>query len=255
MTKNKDDLALLFIETFEFPQAPPITILVGEKGFGKTKLLNTLYKKCKADIPTILVEARKYCSKYCYLATNGDPSPFRKQFRSSKLFLFDNLDLLKGKKKTIEELHHTIDAILAQGGKIVITYGGRELDLSFLGERMASKLRSGLIIYLKKPPNRQEIFLDTNKIESVLDSLLEIVCEELQVERKRVLGPYKSRPVVIARYMLYLLLHEYYGYSYKQIANFFGKSLHGVRENCKKYRQTQGQLFETLCQKMYNREQ
>ncbi len=287
-------IAFKFIDSFDYSQAPQVTIIVGEEGLGKTTLLNSLLLKCQDNVfPTVLIGAQKFTAKYCYAACNGGLSLFRKYFRSSKLLLLDNINLLKGKTKTIEELLYTFDTILAQGGKAVITYGGKELKLDFLGDRLASRLRSGLVIRLQNPTEEEincfaKYYLDSiNKsfikpfaretkiknmkqviniieikepislktLEEIVSLVLPIVCDHFNVEEKKVLGPEKSNNIVKARYMVYLLLYEHYHYSYQEISAYFNRNASCLRDKSRKFKDNNTELFETLCQKMYNQEQ
>lgn len=151
-----NQLVFKFIDTFDYSQAPAVTVIAGNEGLGKTVLLDYLRQKCQQSVKDILfIDAGKFSAKYAYAACNGDLSSFRKEVRTCKLLLLDNLDKLKGKTKTIEELFHTLDTILAQGGKTVITFGGSELGWDYLGERLASRLSSGLILRLQNPTEQE----------------------------------------------------------------------------------------------------
>jgi len=283
-------VAARFIDTFDYRKAPAVTIIVGNEGLGKTTLLDRLYQKLKEKvIPAILIDAGKYAAKYSFAACNGELNYFRRYFRSAKLLLFDNLDLLRGKKKTIEELLHTLDTILSQGGKTVLTFNGNDLLLEFLGERLASHLKSGLVIHLQEPtPQEIQDFIQYylkskglpleeqcyagrkfKNMKQVIEALeqkktvrqdigetanlvLNSVCNYYQIEKKKILGPAKSSTVVQARYMVYLLLHEKHNFTYKEIAAYFKKDASGLKSRALKYKERHQALFESLCQKLYN---
>lgn len=298
---NYNCLASQFVETFNYAQAPAVTIIIGEEGLGKTTLLTKLQNRMNNSVHNLIfIDAQKFASKYSFAAYSRELSSFRKFFRSSKLFLLDNINLLRGKTKTIEELFHTLDTILAQGGKTVITYCGNDLCLEFLGERFASRLSSGLVIRLNQPtiqeinnfmkyylsvlnqPNCCKFYLSnkknlkqviefvdnfvqdsyekevefkelgSNSIEDKINIMLPLVCEYYQTEEKEVFGKSKSIKNVKARYMLFLLLHELYDYSYKDIAKNFKKDLVGMRKRCLKIKEVHSEQFERLCQKLYN---
>jgi len=149
-------LACQFIENFDYNRVPCITIIVGNKGLGKTLLLHELYNKVKNTIPsTIIIDAEKFASKFAYAAYKKQYNSFRKAYRNTKLFLLDNINSLKGKNKTINELFFTIDTILMNEGKVVITYRGQELNLDFLDQKFASRLKCGLTIMLKEPSDTE----------------------------------------------------------------------------------------------------
>ncbi|NLI93656.1 MAG: ATP-binding protein [Peptococcaceae bacterium] len=145
-------LAFQFADHFSFAQAPAVTVMIGNEGIGKTTLLEYLYRKTGDAVDSsVFIDAQKFGVRYSFAAQNGELGSFRKKIRSSKLLLLDNIQVLKGKTKTIEELFHSLDYILAKGGKAVITSRGDALCLDYLGERLASRLRSGLILRILNP--------------------------------------------------------------------------------------------------------
>ncbi|NLO96883.1 MAG: chromosomal replication initiator DnaA [Peptococcaceae bacterium] len=288
-----NQVAFKFIDTFDYNQAPPLTIIAGDEGLGKTTLLRYLFAKHRDNIsPAIFVDAQKYSSKYSFAACKGDLKNFRQNMRSAKLLLLDNINALKGKNKTIEELLYTVDTVLSQGGKIVMTYRGKDFDVHYLGEKLASRLRSGLVLRLNSPTEEEiknfiNYYLNTNNLagknihglevkaknmkqainvikqagqaaenkltKETVDKVLTKVAAHLGVEVKRVLGPDKNRNVVKARYMTFILLHEKYNFTYPEIAAYFKKNSSQLKAKCKELKENQKELFETLCQKIYNK--
>lgn len=153
---NYNSLACQFINNFDFCKSPAVSIILGKEGLGKTTLLDYLAQKLRNEnIDFISIDAQKFASKYSFASYSGDLSAFRKYFRTTKLLILDNIDLLKGKTKTIEELFHTLDTIFVQGGKAVISYNGNNLDLKYLGERFASRINTGLVIRLNEPTSQE----------------------------------------------------------------------------------------------------
>lgn len=299
---NYNRLACQFIETFEYQKAPAVTIIVGQEGLGKTTLLGHLLHKTKNKVKNpLLIDARKYAAKYAYAAYSGKLRSFRKFFRSSKFLLFDNINLLKGKTKTIEELFHTLDTVIALGGKTVLTFGGDELCLDFLGNRFASRLNSGLVIHLNQPTTQEinsfisyyislldhlkgselallsrertmkqaiELVSKLTKCSSIeevvsaecreriitdnIKRVLPLVCEYYETEEKEVFGRSKRDKNVQARYMVFLLLHELFNYSYQEISHYFKKNISSLENRCEKMKDDNMEIFESLCQKSYN---
>ena len=151
-----NQLAFQFINSFNCKKIPNVTIIVGSSGLGKTLILNELHQRIQnTTYNSIFIDSKKFASKYAYAAYKQELNSFRKIFRNTNILLLDNINSLQGKLKTINELYFTLDAILNNGGKTVITYRGQDLDLDFLGEKFASKIKSGLIIKLKRPSEKE----------------------------------------------------------------------------------------------------
>jgi chromosomal replication initiator protein len=151
-----NSLAYKFADNYNYKTSPAIVVITGPKGTGKTALLKKIFAKTEKQINNIIyLDAGKFASKYAYAAQNGLLTAFRRSMRSSDLFLLDNINTLKGKIKTIEELFYTWENILVRGGKIIATYQGVKSAFDYLGPRFASRLKSGLIIPLNEPSTKE----------------------------------------------------------------------------------------------------
>lgn len=295
-----NNLAHIFVDNYDYSTAPPVTVITGPKGTGKTTVLNKIFQKQKKQMGSIVcIDAGKFASRYAYAAQNGQLTAFRRNMRFNDLFLLDNINTLKGKMKTIEELFHTWENTLARGGKIVATSKSENSVFDYLGPRFASRIKSGLIIQLNEPDTKEisefcRYYLakknklsiwdsmlipdirekNLNKVIELLDRWIENpsgyykseirdirhmtdlflkqTCQDLGVEEKRVLGRSKSKTIVQARYLTFLLLNEMGGYSYKEIARCFEKNLGNLISGCQKTRANNKEIFETLYHKLYN---
>lgn len=320
-----NQLAYHFVQTYDLAKSPAITIIYGQPGMGKTALLSCLYDRVLQETKqVILIDAGKFSSKYSFAAQAGYLTSFRKDIRSNKLALVDNINAIKGKKKSIEELFHTLETIITQGGKAVITYRGTTPAYDYLGDRFASRLKASLAIAISEPdltekknfmthylqsrpiqdvlsrqifppaelaPSAlQEVIRDSRNFRELTDYihrvlqisgkacvsagtacrtgplahlknddigqitaiLLPHLCAHYDVAESLVRGGAKRKSAVEARYMLYLLLNELFGYSYTEIAKAYGKNTRILVNNCIVLKATRQEGFETLCQKLYN---
>lgn len=130
--------------------AHPITLIYGPSGVGKTELLKNLYRQNKKP-QVMLIDALNFSQSYAYAAQEGSLNDFRLRMRNLTLFILDNIETLKGKKHTLEELLHTVDALLNQGGKIVVSYQGEPQELTFLGKKLSSRLLGGMSLPILAP--------------------------------------------------------------------------------------------------------
>lgn len=243
-------IAVQFIDNFDYDKAPTVTIIIGKEGLGKTTLLDYFSQKIRNDITnSILIDSLKYASKYSFASYSGELSSFRKLFRTSKLFLLDNINLLKGKDRTISELFHTLDTILAQGGKTVITYGGDDFNLDFLGDRFASRLKSGFVIRLNEPTSKEienfiEYYLsiiDQKKTQDFFSlpserNMKKIVdfCDQLLVQPSKVendLQKYMNKSIETKANIIVSLVSNYFAIEEKELLGMSKKPSHVCARN------------------------
>ncbi len=299
-------LACKLLESYDLSTSPQVVVIYGSRGLGKTTLLKKISNKMRLRVArTVLIDAEKFAAKYAFAAQTGQLKAFRKEMRSSDLLLIDNINMLRGKERSIEELFHTYESVIAKGGKIVITFCSDRPSFEFLGERFSSRLKCGLGIpllepsdkelkqfvnyYLKKKSVGQDItpqyelaslpknlykiieYIDrktqnslscepeivkTSFIKRSMDYevrlLISQVSEYFGVQESQLLGNCRSSTVVKGRYMLYLILHELYDYTYKDIAQHFQKDSSNIKRQSLIIKEKNIEGFERLCQKLYN---
>lgn len=145
-------------DMFEAGKWPQATLIYGGTGLGKSRILWGMYQKVLTERPgdrPLCLGARAFATEYSLAAQEGRLGSFRRMVRSSGFLFIDDLQELKGKEKTIEELFHTCDHIMEQGGKVAAVLEAKDLKLSFLGERLASRFLSGLILALDWPEPKE----------------------------------------------------------------------------------------------------
>ncbi|KUO67020.1 MAG: hypothetical protein APF84_17670 [Gracilibacter sp. BRH_c7a] len=303
---NYNLLACKLLESYDFITSPQVVIIFGSRGLGKTEILKKISDKMRhANTATVLIDAEKFAAKYAFAAQTGQLKAFRREMRSCDLLLLDNINMLRGKDRSIEELFHTYESIIAKGGKTIVTFCSDCPSYEFLGERFASRLKCGLGIpllepsdkelkqfvsyYLKKklpgeditskyelstlPKNLHKIIerinrgslnslasepenVKTSFIKRSMDYetriLISQVSEYFKLEESMLLGNGRSNTVVKGRYMLYLILHELYEYSFKDIAQYFLKDSSNLKRQSLIIKEKNKEEFERLCHKLYN---
>ncbi|KLU62223.1 chromosomal replication initiator protein DnaA [Peptococcaceae bacterium CEB3] len=131
---------------------PQVTLLYGPPGTGKSTLLRLFYRRAvRTDRGSVLVDARRFARDYALAAQESTLGRFRRYYRTAPYLFLDDLQVLTGKKKTIEELLHTFEHRLEYEYKVFLTLESAKPDLEFLGRRLASRLLSGLTLPLYQP--------------------------------------------------------------------------------------------------------
>lgn len=150
-----------FINNYDVEKAPDATLIYGPRGVGKSVILRHLYEHKGVYGEGILTDSLSFARQYAYAAQENKLNIFRSRYRSTRLLLIDDLQYLAGKVKTIEELFYTYEYIVGNGGKMVITFEGDGPQLEFLGERLASRFLSGMVLSIDRPQAAEvERFLD-----------------------------------------------------------------------------------------------
>ncbi|EHQ90145.1 DnaA ATPase domain-containing protein [Desulfosporosinus youngiae] len=156
--------ACRLVKYYKLEKAPDVTLLYGPRGVGKSALLRYLYQKNEPEQGMLMTDALAFARQYAYSAQENKLDVFRKRHRSVRLLLIDDLQFLAGKAKTIEELHYTYEYIIENGGKMVITMEADLPVLDFLGERLASRFLSGVVIPIAGP--------ETDELERFLEGYI-----------------------------------------------------------------------------------
>lgn len=149
------------IQNYDIEKAPGVTLIYGSRGVGKSVMLRHLYQSTGVNEGGIFTDSLSFARQYAYAAQENKLNIFRQRYRLTRLLLLDDLQFIAGKVKTIEELHYTYEYVIGNGGKMVITLEGDGPQLEFLGERLASRFLSGMIIPIDRPQvEEMERFLD-----------------------------------------------------------------------------------------------
>ena len=132
-------------------------VLHGPTGVGKTHLLEAIVdtaRRAHPEIETALISAEQFTTAFIE-ALNGTGLPsFRRKFRGLHLLAVDDIQFLAGKKATLVELVHTLDALQRDGKQIIFTADRSPAELAFLGPELRNRLLGGLVVGLE-PPDMQ----------------------------------------------------------------------------------------------------
>ena len=167
------------VKNYDLKKAAEVTLIYGQKGLGKTAMLRSLHQHCRGGI---LEEAKAFARQYAYAAQTNTLNTFRQRYRTTPLLMIDDLQSLEGKVKTIEELHYTYEYVIGNGGKMVITLEADLPKLEFLGERLASRFLSGVVLPISVPSVRE---IERFMVEYSQDKELAIDPEVLELIAQR----------------------------------------------------------------------
>jgi chromosomal replication initiator protein len=134
-------------------QACPV-LFCGTTGVGKTHLLRAIQREYRRRHPhstAVYLTAEQFTTSFCEACRGSGLPSFRQKCRGARLLLIDDLQFFAGKPRTLEELQHTIDTLLAEGRQLVLASDRCLAELGALGPELASRLAGGLTCEIEPP--------------------------------------------------------------------------------------------------------
>jgi chromosomal replication initiator protein len=139
----------------EQPGAMSPLVIHGPSGAGKTHLLEGICRRMRERNPrssAVMLSAEQFTTTFLESLHGRRGLPgFRRSVRAADLLVIDDIQFLIGKKATISELLHTIEA-LQRAGKQVVFASDRDVEsLAELGADLQARLRGGMCARILPP--------------------------------------------------------------------------------------------------------
>lgn len=122
--------------------------LYGGVGLGKTHLMHAIAWRIRQRSPerkVAYLSAEKFMYSFIRALREKDTMAFKEQFRSVDVLMIDDIQFISGKDSTQEEFFHTFNALVDQGRQIVLSADKSPADLEHIGDRLRSRMASGLV--------------------------------------------------------------------------------------------------------------
>lgn len=180
------------------PQRPPFTplLLLGPSGVGKTHLAHGLARRwtetlCEGKV--VCLTGGEFAKTFAEAIDGDTVRNFRRQMRTARLFVLDDLTALTKKPAALKELLFTLDALEQSGAAAVVTSRLAPGEQPQLPPALVSRLIGGLVITLSPPgcearraileelANSAGLTLSPTAAETLADEVTASVPELLQV--------------------------------------------------------------------------
>lgn len=151
---RSNQLALMAANQFIQVTGEPCNPLfvVGEVGVGKTHLLHAIGNAILADRPDTkirYVHSEDFFSDVIRAYRAKSFEAFKHDYQSLDLLMLDDIQYLKNKQRTQEELYYAVNALCRRKKQVVISGDSRPSDLLGFDERLTSRFETGLTVNIK----------------------------------------------------------------------------------------------------------
>lgn len=126
--------------------------LFGGTGLGKSHLIHAVIQRVLERNPAkrvLYVTGEWFMGKFVAAVRGGDILGFKSLVRDVDLLAIDDLHVVSGKEKTVDELLHTLDALIDASKQVVLSADRSPALLEGLSDRVRSRLLKGMSVEIK----------------------------------------------------------------------------------------------------------
>lgn len=164
--------------------------IYGGVGLGKTHILHSIgnyLKESDSKMKILYTTGDKFYNDYVasmYSGAQRDLSmEFKNKYRNVDLLMIDDIQFIKNKTATQDELFHTFNHLYENNKQIVFASDRPPKDISPLEERLKSRFASGLIVNIQVPDIETRVAILQKKTEeeniSVDDEVLYYIANKI----------------------------------------------------------------------------
>ena len=127
--------------------------LYGSVGVGKTHLMqavgNTILER-DPQAKIIYCPGEEFTNELVESIRTNTTQKFKEKYRTVAALLLDDIQFIAGKKETQEEFFHTFNAILREGGQVIMTSDRTPKEIN-IEDRLRTRFEAGLVIDVPEP--------------------------------------------------------------------------------------------------------
>ncbi|MBN1856039.1 MAG: chromosomal replication initiator protein DnaA [Dehalococcoidia bacterium] len=167
--------------------------IYGSTGQGKTHLLQAIGHAARMNGREVLyTTAERFTDDFVLSVKQKRVEEFSARFRSLSLLLFDDIQFLASKRQTLQCFYHIFDELHQNGCQIALTGDSHPRDIHMLGEKLRSRIESGMVASIQPPEFETRLsFLETKGTEfdtPIPPDALGLLAEEVRGNMRQLEG-------------------------------------------------------------------
>ena len=126
----------------------------GGVGVGKTHLMNAVgffIIKKNPEAKLLFCTGEQFTNDIVEGIRNKTTQKFREKYRKLDALFVDDIQFIAGKDAVQEEFFHTFNALITNGGQVILTSDKPPTEIAKLEERLKSRFEAGLIVDIAPP--------------------------------------------------------------------------------------------------------
>lgn len=128
--------------------------LYGGVGVGKTHLMYAIANSLLIARPSLRVVycmGEEFLNEIIEAIQTKTARQFKQKYRGAELLMVDDVQFIAGKQTAQEEFFHTFNAVLREGGQVLLTSDRPPHEIARLEDRLRSRFEGGLIVDISPP--------------------------------------------------------------------------------------------------------
>ena len=143
--------------------------IYGGVGMGKTHLMHAIGRSLAdqhASMRIIYTSSERFMNEMITCIKNDRMQLFQRHYRSADALLVDDIQILAGKERTMEEFFHTFNELFEHEKQIVISSDVPPKNTPGLVERLRSRFEWGLMVDVQPPDLETKMAILDKKAEA-----------------------------------------------------------------------------------------
>jgi chromosomal replication initiator protein len=128
--------------------------IYGPVGVGKTHLMQAIANEAYKSAPDkkiIYITSEEFTNEVVEAIRTNATGYLKKKFRNLDLLIIDDIQFIAGKERVQEEVFHTFNVLIDQGGQIALSSDRPPVEMKKVEKRLISRFSGGLTVDIGSP--------------------------------------------------------------------------------------------------------